>query len=93
MDSGNTVVQHALVSIDGCAVMLAEASSEQPARPTWLYVYVGDVDATYEAALKEGAESVQVPRDEGYGDRVGAVKDAGGNTWWIATHKGVAKAE
>ncbi|HXR20702.1 MAG TPA: hypothetical protein VN757_12310 [Steroidobacteraceae bacterium] len=26
------------------------------------------------------------PNDQLYGDRHGAVKDPGGNTWWIATH-------
>lgn len=47
-----------------------------------------DVDQTYELAVKQnGTESVQAPKDEIYGDRVCAVKDVVGNTWWIATNK------
>lgn len=98
MSDDNATVRHALVSIDGTAIMLGEATKEHPAVPAWFYVYVEDVDATYALALQKGAESVQAPKDEFYGDRVSAVKDFAGSTWWIATHKFVpecpnAKAE
>ncbi|HET9409230.1 MAG TPA: hypothetical protein VFO39_18450 [Candidatus Sulfotelmatobacter sp.] len=37
-------------------------------------------------ALAAGAISVQEPRDQPYGDRNAGVKDAFGNTWFLATH-------
>ena len=52
-----------------------------------IYLYVPDVDATYQRALGLGAKSVREPKNESWGDRVGGVKDTSGNTWWIATHQ------
>ncbi len=52
-----------------------------------LWVYVPDVDATLKKALKAGATLVREVDDMTWGDRVGGMKDAFGNTWWIATHK------
>lgn len=87
-DDGATI-RHAILKIGDTVVMIADGSKDasSPAFPVWLHVYVPDVDQTYELALKSGAESVQAPKDECYGDRMGGVKDAAGNTWWIATHK------
>jgi uncharacterized glyoxalase superfamily protein PhnB len=54
--------------------------------PAMLYLYVEDVDATYQRALQAGATSVSEPKDQFYGDRSGAVQDSSGNQWWIGTH-------
>ena len=51
-----------------------------------VWIYVPDVDATYKKTLTLGAKSVREPADMTWGDRVCGVKDAFGNTWWIATH-------
>jgi PhnB protein len=67
--------------------MLAEACGEMGPMPAMIHLYVNDADATYGAAIKAGATSVQEPTDQFYGDRSGGVKDACGNLWWIATHK------
>lgn len=87
-----TRVMHACLRIGDTAVMIQDASEEHPAVPVWLHVYLEDVDKTYELALSKGAVSVQAPKDECYGDRMAAVKDSAGNTWWIATHKFVVKS-
>jgi uncharacterized glyoxalase superfamily protein PhnB len=50
------------------------------------YLYVPNCDAVYHRALAAGAKSVMEPTDHPYGDRSGAVQDAFGNEWWIATH-------
>jgi len=47
---------------------------------------VPDCDTVYKTALAAGATSISEPKDQPYGDRSGAVKDAFGNTWYIATH-------
>jgi uncharacterized glyoxalase superfamily protein PhnB len=40
----------------------------------------------YLRAASARAKSIHEPTDQPYGDRSGAVKDAFGNEWWIATH-------
>jgi PhnB protein len=59
--------------------------------PAMLHLYMEDVDAVYQRAIAAGAKSLREPADQPYGDRTGAVEDAFGNQWWIATHTGAAK--
>lgn len=81
-------VIHALMRVGTSMVMMGGAQGDaHPARSTMLYLYVEDVDAWYEGAMKAGATSVQEPRDEFYGDRTSAIEDGQGNQWWIATHQ------
>jgi uncharacterized glyoxalase superfamily protein PhnB len=80
-------VMHAEVKIGDSRIMLTEACGKWSPMPAMIYLYVDDADATYRAALEAGATSLQEPADQFYGDRSGAVKDASGNHWWIATHK------
>jgi PhnB protein len=56
--------------------------------PSAFHIYVPDCDATYARALAAGATSIQEPTDQPYGERSGSVKDAAGNSWYIATYKG-----
>jgi PhnB protein len=56
--------------------------------PNALHVYVEDADAVCRNAVAAGATLVDEPRDQEYGERSGTVKDAAGNFWYIATHKG-----
>ena len=88
IDRNDGTVMHAAVRIGDSVVMLSDGTAQYPAFPVWLHVYVPDVDATYRRALDYGAVSVQEPNEQGDGDRRGGVKDAAGNTWWIATHVG-----
>lgn len=82
---GNTVM-HAEIKIGDSTLMLADAGGEAP-RPASLYLYVDDVDATYERALVAGALSLAEPADQFYGSRVARIEDSAGNRWAIATHK------
>ncbi|MGH7067465.1 MAG: VOC family protein [Acetobacteraceae bacterium] len=79
-------IGHAELRIGDSTVMLADASSEHPAMPATLLVYVEDVDATYRRALSAGATSVRPVANQFYGDRSGGVRDRSGNVWHIATH-------
>ena len=65
---------------------MGEVQGKYPPMPTMFYLYVPDCDAVYERALRAGATSIAEPLDHAYGDRSGAVKDAFGNQWYIATH-------
>ena len=53
-----------------------------------VYVYVPDVDASYQRALAAGATSIAQPTDKPWKGRAAVVKDAFGNTWYIETYKG-----
>ena len=62
-------------------------------RPTsaFLYVYVADVDATFQHAVEEGARVIEAPLDTPYGDRRCIVEDPGGNTWASGQVRGVTR--
>lgn len=77
---------HTELALDDALIMLSEAVAPQAATPMMLHVYVPDVDAAYERALRAGAEALAPVTDQFYGDRSGGVKEPCGNTIWIATH-------
>jgi uncharacterized glyoxalase superfamily protein PhnB len=79
-------IGHAELRIGDSRVMLGDARGEHKAMQAMLYVYVDDVDASFQHALAAGGSSVQAPTDQFYGDRSGGVKDPCGNIWYIATH-------
>lgn len=81
-------LMHAEVRIDDTVVMLADGGEGWPPIPSYVHVYVPDVDETYRRALEAGAASVQEPVKKEDEDKRGGVKDAGGTTWWIATRVG-----
>ncbi len=71
----------------GDSIVMVSGVGARDANPSFLYVYVDDVDATYRRALQAGAASIEEPQDVPYGDRRAMVKDPCGNDWQIATHK------
>lgn len=78
-------VAHASVKIGDSMLMMGAATGSWKAEPITLYMYVEEMDYVYQAALAAGAESLQEPRHEFYGDRTAAIKDPAGNHWYIAT--------
>lgn len=54
--------------------------------PTFLYIYVGDVDATIERAVELGATLKRPAQDQFYGDRDGFIIDPFGHGWTISSH-------
>lgn len=78
-------LMHSEVRIDDTVVMIADGGDGWPPVPSYVHVYVKDVDATYRRALEAGAASVQEPVKKEDEDKRGGVKDAGGTTWWIST--------
>src|SRR5229473_3222753 len=71
----------------GDSLVMVSSVGPRDAMPAFLYLYVDDIDATYQRALKAGAVSLEEPQDLPYGDRRGMVQDPCGNIWQIATHK------
>ena len=93
MRSPDGVIRHAEARIGDSVIMMGEAPPGSAPVPGMLYVYVKDADASYARALEAGATSLREPSTQFYGDRHGAVTDAGGNQWWIATHVEDVNAE
>lgn len=79
-------IMHAEYKIGDSVVMISDASERAKATSAILHLYVPNVDAVYQKALKAGATSVMEPADMFYGDRSGGVKDPAGNQWHIGTH-------
>ncbi len=79
-------IQHARIRIGDSHIMMGEPESGSRSMPAVLYVYVEDVDRTFERALEAGATALREPADQFYGDRNAGVRDHCGNEWWIARH-------
>jgi uncharacterized glyoxalase superfamily protein PhnB len=79
-------LMHATLKIGDSMLMLSDASQHAKASPVMLYLYVPNVDAAYQRALKAGATSVMEPADQFYGDRSAGVKDSFDNQWFLGTH-------
>ena len=82
------IVHHATIRIANATLEIDEAHGEFQPMACHLHVYVPDTDAVYERALRAGASSIETPRNAPYGDRAAGVKDAWGNSWFIATYLG-----
>jgi PhnB protein len=80
-------IMHAQIIIGDSRIMIAEENEMAKATVSTLYVYVPNVDAVYQQAIKAGGSNVMEPMDMFYGDRSGGVRDPSGNSWFIATHK------
>ncbi|MGE5334749.1 MAG: VOC family protein [Nitrososphaerota archaeon] len=79
---------HVEMKIGDSVLVLETGVTHETATRASVYVYVPDVDAAYQRALRLGATSVAEPADKPYMDRNAGVKDSFGNTWWIGTHIG-----
>jgi PhnB protein len=86
--SPDGIVHHATIRIGNATLEIDEAHGEFQPMPCHLHVYVPDTDAVYARAMNAGATSIEAPRNAPYGDRSAGVKDAWGNSWFIATYLG-----
>jgi PhnB protein len=92
---GGTVA-HAEIEIGDSVLIVEEASpwmgtKAPPAdgldgSPTFLYIYVDNVDAVIQRAVELGATLKRPAQDQFYGDRDGFIIDPFGHGWTIATH-------
>jgi len=84
--SPDGVVYHAVIRVGDSVLEMGEAHDKYEPLAAMFYLYVPNVDAVYKQAVAAGATSFQEPTDQFYGDRSAGVRDAFGNTWYIATH-------
>jgi PhnB protein len=86
---GSGKIMHAEVEVGNAVVELADASPKYPPAPQALHLYVPDaVDHVFSRAVAAGATSLQVPQDMEWGDRMGTVRDAFDNIWYVSMPKG-----
>ncbi|WP_322754333.1 VOC family protein [Frankia sp. Cas3] len=87
-------IGHAELTIGSSMIMLSDEYPEMDAAgpktvggtPVTIHVYVADVDATYDRAVKTGAKSLRPVENQFYGDRTGQFEDPFGHRWSVATH-------
>lgn len=72
------------IRIGDSLVLVSSGGDVRGAMPAFLYVYVDDVEATFERALAAGADTIEPPIDTPYGDRRAMVRDPFGNVFQIA---------
>ncbi len=54
--------------------------------PVGIFLYVEDVDKTFNQAVTEGAKVLDPVKDQFWGDRHGGIEDPFGHRWSISTH-------
>jgi PhnB protein len=89
-------VAHAEIQIGDSVVIIEDESPERGTKapppggldgsPSFLFIYVEDVDAVVEQAVKLGATLQRPPQDQFYGDRDAYIIDPFGHGWIVATH-------
>jgi PhnB protein len=88
-------VAHAELQIGDSKLMLSDPFPQSNVRPPLerggptasVFMYVEDVDATFEHAQQAGAIVVSELEDMFWGDRFGTLADPFGHVWSVATHK------
>lgn len=73
---------HGELKINNAVIMFASASEKWPEKTAGMYIYVEEVDKTYERAINHGAKSLMPPTKQEYGYS-GGFEDPFGNHWWI----------
>lgn len=87
-------VGHAELALGDSVIMLADEFPDMGilgptsigGSPVTIHVYVEDVDATFDRAVRAGARTLQEPAEQFYGDRSGQFEDPFGHRWNVATH-------
>jgi PhnB protein len=86
-------IGHAELQIGDSPIMLSDEYPEEKVlspltlggSPVMIHLYVADVDAMVERAVKEGATILRPPADQFYGDRSASLVDPFGHRWMFAT--------
>ncbi len=87
-------LMHAAIRIGDSTVMLVDESPDWgcfgakslKGSPVTLHLYVDDVDAAVEQAVRAGAKITMPVDDMFWGDRYGKLEDPFGHQWSVATH-------
>jgi PhnB protein len=97
MDMPGGKVGHAELQIGDSRIMLADEFPEMPdivckspkalgGTTFGLNLYLDNVDARFEQAVKAGGKVLRPVNNKFYGDRSGTLEDPFGHVWTISTH-------
>lgn len=94
-------IGHAEFKVGDAPIMISDEYPEEGVRSpvtiggsaTAIHLYVPDVDAFVDRAVKAGAKLLRPPTDQFYGDRSASLVDPFGHRWFIATHLEDVSAE
>jgi uncharacterized glyoxalase superfamily protein PhnB len=90
IENPDGTVGHAEMDVgDGSTIFLGSPGEgyqnpRSAGRTALVYVYVEDVDEHYAQAKEAGAEIVEEPAEQPYGDRRYAAEDPEGHLWYFA---------
>jgi len=87
-------LMHGMIRIGGAAIMLVDENPQHgmlgpkalKGSPVTIHLYVKDVDAFVDKAVKAGATLKMPVQDMFWGDRYGHLEDPFGHSWSVATH-------
>jgi len=80
-------IGHAEITVGDSVLMTFDAQPDWPVTPSFLSVYVDDVDRTLARAVEAGGTVItELTESRIIGDRGCRVKDPLGNIWWLQTH-------
>lgn len=80
-DDGTII--HVVVKIGNAMVMLFDARDGWDSTPSFLNLYVEDIEKTYKKSIELGATSVTNITRLWFGEKVCRILDPFGNLWWI----------
>lgn len=94
-------LMHAAIQIGGASIMLVDempqwgslSPKSLKGTPVTIHLYVADVDAFVDRAVKAGATLKMPVADMFWGDRYGVIVDPFGHSWSVATHQRDMTAE
>jgi len=72
-----------VVKIGDALIMLFDSRDGWPQTPSFLNLYVADVEDVYQKSIKLGAKSVTDITALWFGEKVCRILDPFGNLWWI----------
>ncbi len=75
------IIMHGELRIGDSVIMFADATEQFAPRPAGMFIYVENVEETYQKALAKGSVSTMEPTQQSYGYTCG-FKDPFGNDWW-----------
>lgn len=74
---------HVVVKIGNAMVMLFDSKKDWAPTPSFLNLYVADIEKAYQKVLQLGATSVTNITSLWFGEKVCRILDPFGNLWWI----------
>ena len=75
-------IMHGEIKIGDAVIMFAGSNENWKQKTAGMFIFVTDVDRTFNAAIEQGGTELQKPAKQEYGYAAG-FEDPFGNHWWI----------